>query len=345
MDISKKTLYIICSAIIGFFIMCGIFTVVVGTKDDSSEGEETVEEHRDKVLESEKANSDSDGNTKSSDEEEKDPMEELNELIGLESVKEEVNSLVNFIQVQKSREAQGLKSPNISYHLVFSGNPGTGKTTVARILARIYKKLGVIKKGHLVETDRSGLIGEYVGQTAPKVNELCDKAQGGVLFIDEAYAITKGNVQNDYGSEAIATLLKRMEDDRDSFIVIVAGYTDEMKEFVETNPGLKSRFTRYIEFPDYSAEELCDIYKMRVKKYGFVMTPEADKKLDEVMRNMIALKDRNFGNGRYARNLFENTITAQADRLSKGKVSNMKAKELNTIEKQDVETAFSRTKK
>lgn len=348
MKISKKTLYILCSVIIGFFIMCAILTIAIPTDDDEKETkttEETVRDRYDKVLDKIKKETDSDGNDKSKVEEEKDPIEELSELVGLESVKEEVISLTNFIRVQKQREAQGLKTPDISYHLVFSGNPGTGKTTVARILARIYRDLGVIKKGHLVETDRSGLIGQYVGQTSPKVNALCDSALGGVLFIDEAYAITQGDNQNDYGAEAIATLLKRMEDNRDNLVVIVAGYTNEMKKFIDANPGLKSRFTRYIDFPDYSGEELAKMYMMRMNKYGFVLTSEASERLSQIMDHAVATKDRNFGNGRFARNLFENTVTAQADRLGSKKVSSLSDKDLSTITAEDIDIAYRQTKK
>ena len=171
--------------------------------------------------------------------------------------KEEVRSLANFVKIQKQREAKGLKTPKMSFHLVFTGSPGTGKTTVARIVARIYKDLGVLKKGHLVETDRSGLVANYVGQTATKTNEIVDSALNGVLFIDEAYALVPtANKNNDYGQEAISTLLKRMEDDRDKLVVIVAGYTKEMNRFIDSNPGLKSRFNRYINFPDYTSGEL-----------------------------------------------------------------------------------------
>ena len=242
-------------------------------------------------------------------------FDELNGLIGLSSVKSEVIKLSNFIRIQKSRETSGLKVANISCHCVFTGNPGTGKTSVARILARIFGELGVLKKGHLVETDRSGLVGEYVGQTAVKTNKVIDEALDGVLFIDEAYSLVDGG-KEDYGKEAITTLLKRMEDDRDRLVVVLAGYTSEMEKFINTNPGLQSRFNRYIEFPDYTEGELCEIFLSCLKSNQYEATPEAIEKLHDVISNAISSKDRHFGNGRYVRNLFEKTIERQATRLS-----------------------------
>jgi len=243
---------------------------------------------------------------------------ELESLIGLKSVKDEINTLSNFLKIQKHRELQGLKISNPSYHCVFTGNPGTGKTTVARILAGIYKELGIVKKGHLVETDRSGLVAEYVGQTAVKTNKIIDKALDGVLFIDEAYSLIGGG-ESDYGKEAIATLLKRMEDDRDRLVVILAGYSSEMKDFIDSNSGLKSRFNRYIEFPDYSANELYEIFESNLKKYEYKISQTASEFVKNYLKNAVENKDKNFGNARFVRNYFEKVIENQSNRLSKNK--------------------------
>lgn len=242
-------------------------------------------------------------------------MGRLNELIGLETVKTSIKSLSNFIYMMQKRQASGMKAPAISYHCVFTGNPGTGKTTVARILAGIYKDLGVLKKGHLVETDRSGLVAEYVGQTAVKTNKIIDKALDGVLFIDEAYALAQGGSE-DYGKEAIATLLKRMEDNRDRLVVILAGYTDEIEQFINSNPGLRSRFNRYISFPDYSAKELFDIFQLQTQKNEYVLSKEAGDCLKKHFELAVCQKTKDFGNARYVRNLFEKTIEMQANRLA-----------------------------
>ena len=264
-----------------------------------------------------------------------DPYKELDELIGLENVKKEVRTLANFVKVQKQREAQGLKIPKMSYHLVFTGSPGTGKTTVARIVARIYKDLGVLKKGHTVETDRSGLVAEYMGQTAMKTNAIIDSALNGVLFIDEAYALVpEEGSGRDYGQEAISTLLKRMEDDRDKLVVIIAGYTNEMKRFSDSNPGLQSRFNRYIDFRDYTGEELFEIYCMYARKNEYKLTPEAAKHLKGLFNYAVQHKDRNFGNARFARNVFEKSIQRQANRLSS--VSNATKDQLTQLTLEDV---------
>ena len=239
----------------------------------------------------------------------------LESLIGLSSVKTEINSLTNYIKVQKMRQEKGMKVTPVSYHCVFTGNPGTGKTTVARIVSEIYKELGILSKGHLVETDRSGLVAEYVGQTAVKTNKIIDSALDGILFIDEAYSLVDGG-NSDYGKEAISTLLKRMEDDRNRLVVILAGYTDDMKRFIESNPGLQSRFNRYIEFPDYSADELYQIFLSNAKKYEYSLTEEAQAVLKAALDAAVNTKDKNFGNGRFVRNLFEKVVEHQANRLS-----------------------------
>lgn len=326
------------SIVVGGFIASALLTIFVPTDEKKDETDSSIDRVED-VLNNEKSGlTQGEGTNQGvvvSAPIEGDPYEELNSLIGLESVKEEVTSLANFVRVQKQRQANGLKTASISYHCVFTGNPGTGKTTVARILARIYKDLGIVKKGHLVETDRSGLIAEYVGQTAVKTNAVVDSALNGVLFIDEAYALLDG--KGGYGDEAIATLLKRMEDNRDSLVVIVAGYTDEMQRFVDSNPGLKSRFTRYINFPDYSSQELFDIFMSRMNKYSYKFDPDAEKFLRQNLTETVAHKTRNFGNGRYVRNLFEKTITNQANRL--GKKKDATPEELSQITLSDISDA------
>lgn len=243
------------------------------------------------------------------------PYEELSNLIGINSVKAEIESLSNFVKIQALRQKQGKVTTPVSLHCVFTGNPGTGKTTVARIVAGIYKELGVLKKGHLVETDRSGLVAEYVGQTAVKTNKIIDEALDGVLFIDEAYSLLGG--ENDFGMEAISTLLKRMEDDRDRLVVILAGYTNEIKMFINSNPGLQSRFNRYIQFDDYTKDDLCEIFKLSLKKSQYKIKKNAFEALGSYISVALYNKDEHFGNGRYVRNLFEKVIQNQANRLAK----------------------------
>lgn len=273
-------------------------------------------------------------------EDEPNPIEELQSLIGLSEVKDEVSALANFVKIQQEREKKGMKAVGLSYHCVFTGNPGTGKTTVARILAAIYRDLGILKKGHLVETDRSGLVAEYVGQTAVKTNKIIDSALGGVLFIDEAYSLVQGG-GNDYGQEAISTLLKRMEDDRDRLVVVLAGYSEDMKRFIDSNPGLQSRFNRYIHFADYTTEELKQIFMLNVDKNQYLLDEEGQTLLDKILTFAIEHKDKNFGNGRYVRNLFEKTIQNQAMRLSCQ--PNITAEELSKLKAEDLPTNKNRT--
>lgn len=260
-------------------------------------------------------------------------MDELNGMIGLKRVKTEVASLRNFVIVQKQREKSGLKGMKVSYHCVFSGNPGTGKTTVARIVAGIYKELGILKKGHLVEVQRSDLVAEYVGQTAPKTNAKIDEALDGVLFIDEAYTLSKGH-ENDFGKEAIDTLLKRMEDDRNRLVVILAGYKDEIKGFINSNPGLESRFNRYINFEDYSVDELVQIFLSNLRQAQYKITQDAFSSVQEMISQAVATKTPHFGNGRYVRNLFEKIIQKQSDRLAQ--LSHPTKEQLCIITEEDV---------
>lgn len=261
------------------------------------------------------------------------PLDRLNKMIGLHGVKQEIETLYNYVKIQKQREGLGLKATPVSYHCVFTGNAGTGKTTVARIVAHIYKELGVLKKGHLVETDRSGLVAEYVGQTAVKTNKIIDSALDGVLFVDEAYSLSEGG-QGDYGKEAIATLIKRMEDDRARLVVILAGYGSNMKEFLKSNIGLQSRFSRYIDFPDYSADELFEIFMLSAAKYEYKLTEAAQQQLRTIFIKALNEKDASFGNGRFVRNLFEKTIERQANRLAKA--PQVTPEILSTIEAEDI---------
>lgn len=245
-------------------------------------------------------------------------LDELNSLIGLQNVKERVNQLVNYISIQQKRKTEGLKTTELSYHCVFTGNPGSGKTTVARIVANIYHELGILEKGHLIETDRAGLVAEYVGQTAVKTNKIIDSALDGVLFVDEAYSLIQGG-DNDFGREAISTLLKRMEDDRNRLVVILAGYNDEMKLFIDSNPGLQSRFNNYIQFNDYSEEELFEIFIKMTEENDYKVDSDAIEKLHNIFHKAYLTKDKQFGNARYVRNLFENALQKQATRLSSSK--------------------------
>ena len=339
MNITGKQLAIIFVA--GAFIVMGLLTIVAVVTEDSDSKDTTEQEATDAAGKGDQQLDYSSQRDSVVVREalEGDPYQELDELIGLGAVKEEVRSLANFVKIQKQRKEKGLKTPKMSYHLVFTGSPGTGKTTVARIVARIYKDLGILKSGHTVETDRSGLVAEYVGQTAMKTNAIVDSALNGVLFIDEAYALVPEGAPADYGQEAISTLLKRMEDNRDCLVVIIAGYPDEMQRFIDSNPGLQSRFNRYINFPDYSAAELVDIFKMYMKKSQYTLSDDGQRMLSQKLEYAVLHKNRNFGNARYVRNVFEKAIQEQANRLA-GK-RNLSEQQLSQIEASDLQNAFS----
>ena len=243
-----------------------------------------------------------------------DLQAELDSYIGLGAVKKEVRNLINMVRVYQMRRENGLPTTDLSLHMVFSGNPGTGKTTVARLMARIYHALGILSKGQLVEVDRSGLVAGYVGQTALKTAKVIEKALGGVLFIDEAYALN-GRAENDFGQEAIDTILKAMEDHRDDLVVIVAGYDGLMDDFIHSNPGLESRFNRFLHFDDYSADEMMEIFKMQCKKGCYTLKGRAE----EMVRDFIREENTDgisFGNARGVRNIFEQILVHQSNRLA-----------------------------
>ncbi len=261
-------------------------------------------------------------------------MEELNSLVGLDAVKQDLTNLINLIKIRKMREERGMKQPSITLHLVFSGNPGTGKTTVARLLAKIYKALGVVSGGQLVEVDRSNLVAGYIGQTATLTSEVIDSALGGILFIDEAYTLTDSKDSKDFGQEAVNTLLKRMEDERENLIVIVAGYTDKMEEFISSNPGLKSRFNKNIFFRDYSGEELTQIFLSMCEKQEYAPDAEAKKYISNYLTERAEAHEDNFANAREARNYLERCIERQASRLVGYKKVN--DKQLKTLNLKDV---------
>lgn len=262
-------------------------------------------------------------------------LAELNSLIGMESVKHEINNLVNLLKICKIRQEKGLQLPPTTNHMVFLGNPGTGKTTVARILSKIYKGLGILSKGHLVEVDRSGLVAGYMGQTAEKVMEVVEEAKGGILFIDEAYALSSNKQDGDFGQEAIDILNKAMEDYRDDLIVIAAGYHDEMQDFLDANPGLRSRFNRTIRFPDYTAEELVVIMTNRATKLDYHFSEEALDFVKHKFEKTLQFPPNNFGNARSVRNYLDRVINNQANRLVVE--TDYDEEELTTLSLKDVE--------
>lgn len=262
-------------------------------------------------------------------------LKQLNDLTGMQSVKTEINNMINLLKICKIRQENGLQTPPVTNHMVFLGNPGTGKTTVARILAKIYHGLGVLSKGHLVEVDRSGLVAGYMGQTSEKVTEVIEKAKGGILFIDEAYALANGQ-QGDFGQEAIDILNKAMEDNRDDLIVIAAGYHDEMQDFLDANPGLRSRFNRTIEFPNYDAAELLEIMTNRAKSLDYTLTDDAVQYVQDTFTKILACPPENFGNARSVRNYLDRVIHNQANRLIAE--NNFKEEDLTKLTLADVQS-------
>ena len=261
-------------------------------------------------------------------------VDELNGMVGLSEVKEEIQSLINLIKIRKLREDMNMPVMDMSYHMVFTGSPGTGKTTVARLVGKIYKELGILSDGKMIETDRSGLVAGYVGQTAMKVHDVVKEAMGGVLFIDEAYSLVNPDMPNDFGTEAVDTLVKLMEDNRDNLVIIVAGYTEEMKTFLKSNTGLVSRFNKFINFPDYTKDELVSILAVMAQKAGLEIDEDAKEKVLELLENMKPSQWKNFGNARGMRNLFEKFVMNQANRLVK--LENPTKEDLMTIKRADV---------
>jgi len=262
-------------------------------------------------------------------------LEILDILVGLDNIKQSVKSLINYVKVRKLREENELPNPPLSLHMVFTGNPGTGKTTVARILSELYRAIGVLSKGQLVEVDRSGLVAGFVGQTAIKTSEVVTSALGGILFIDEAYALAPEiGTGNDFGREAIETLLKLMEDHRDDLIIIVAGYDEPMERFITSNPGLESRFNRYFFFPDYNSEQLYEIFDMMCKKSEYILTEDAKEYAKEFFITIYETREENFGNARHVRNFFENIVTVHSDRVSV--IEELTRDDLITVIKEDL---------
>lgn len=300
----------------------------------NAENQKDQEVHEEKMKEKEAAQAEENQQEEAPQEPEEDPMEKLQSLVGLDNIKADVKELINLLKVQKMREDAGLKVVPVSKHLVFTGNPGTGKTTVARILASLYKQIGAIPKGQLVEVDRSGLVAGFVGQTATKTQEKIQEAMGGILFIDEAYTLAKEG-GNDFGQESIDTILKAMEDHRDELVVIVAGYTEPMEKFINSNPGLKSRFNKYLQFPDYTAEELQKIFDSNCKKYDYELSEEAAETVKNSIIQMEEMKDDNFANARSVRNFFENIITNQASRLAE--MENPQPEDMKMILPEDID--------
>ena len=264
-----------------------------------------------------------------------DALSELDQLIGLKNIKHEVRTLANFLKIQKHRAEAGLPTTQLSLHMVFGGNPGTGKTTVARIVGKVFGAMGVLKNGHLIETDRSGLVAEYAGQTGPKTTKKIDEALDGVLFIDEAYTLISAEGEDPFGHEAVQTLLKRMEDDRDRLVVILAGYPAEMQSLLRSNPGLSSRFSRNLEFMDYQPIEMAKIFGTMCEKNHYLLKPDTRVKLLVGLTHLYDQRDKHFGNGRLSRNVFEHAIRRMANRIAE--VEELSVEQLSTLEATDIE--------
>jgi SpoVK/Ycf46/Vps4 family AAA+-type ATPase len=308
-------------------IIIDYFTLIVNLDNQITEFEKSKYEELKRILQLDYSSIKEDStNAFEKDDTLEAMLNELDELVGLSDIKNEVKSLINFAKVNEIRKSKGLPTVSLSLHSVFFGPPGTGKTTIARLISKAFKSLGILKKGHLIETDRSQLVAGYVGQTAIKTKEVLDKALDGVLFIDEAYSLSS---DDDFGKEAIDTLLKYMEDNRDRLIVIVAGYENEMAEFINTNPGLKSRFNKYFNFPNYSGSELLEILLRIIHKNKFVISDEAKGKLTYVINDAIFAQGQQFGNARFARNLYEQIVQNQFLRVSQ--LENIEDEQLSEI--------------
>lgn len=313
------------------------------SSSDAASNDVTSAENKKSDEELIKASDGADGSDPAKDEEKLPPKENIDDLrkeldsyIGLDEVKKEVKNLINMATVYKLRIDNNLPNPDMSLHLVFSGNPGTGKTMIARFMARVYHSLGLLSKGTLTEVDRSGLVAGYIGQTAIKTSKVIESAMGGVLFIDEAYTLTS-KTENDFGFEAVDTILKAMEDNRDDLVVIVAGYTDLMQDFIDSNPGLRSRFNKYIDFDDYTADEMMAIFKLNCSKSFYVLDSAAEAKIEEYF-TLVAESAGEFGNARGVRNTFEKILTEQANRIAL--LETVSRDDLMKITEGDVEAAL-----
>lgn len=336
-EIIRKAVYSPKSSILGLIAPASLtisFIHLSAKAVTNLENHDPTEEKPDVTLTDQQKNKINDA-VSAAQNSQQDKTKPLSSIIGLDNVKQQINELKHFIVAQEKRKLVGLPIQKLNLHLVFKGNPGTGKTTVAREIAKIYKSYGLLEKGHLVETDRSGLVGEYMGQTAIKTNKIISKAMGGILFIDEAYAL----IGDQYGQEAIDILLKVMEDKKGKFAVIVAGYPKEMESFVNSNPGLKSRFGRFFNFQDYTHNELLQIFELFCGQEGFLISDEARNSLANHLVQSAPIGEKGFGNGRYIRNLFENVIIKQSERISKEKI--VDTKELQEITAEDIQKVIN----